>query len=364
MSTKKQRFKDTIKDLKSDISSINKKLLYAAVLLFGLNISMVFPATSLGQIVFYNLTYDSNIAEQTRSAQPYLLENPAMGGGHFMSNALAVLSDEPANSSSSNDPKTETSPSAISNNALLSSANPITFISQKPRDSIETYTVQEGDTPSTIAASFGISLHTLLWANSLNDYSVIRPGDEITVLPVSGVLHRVKDGETVGAIASKYKANTEKIVAFNELPADGKISIGQKLVVPDGEMPSSRAVPRTRTAAISSHTPSSGWTNRFPYGQCTWYVAQKRYVPWSGHAKSWLINARAAGYQTGSHPQVGAIMVLTEGGWLGRVYGHVAYVEAVRGSWVTISEMNYTCYACKSVRTLNINDSRIKGYVY
>ena len=89
-----------------------------------------------------------------------------------------------------------------------------------------------------------------------------------------------------------------------------------------------------------------------------------RIVTWSGHAKSWLANARAAGYRTGSVAQAGAIIVLTEGGWQGRRYGHVAYVESVNNGWVTISEMNYNCFACKSVRTLKASDWRIRGYIY
>ncbi len=125
------------------------------------------------------------------------------------------------------------------------------------------------------------------------------------------------------------------------------------------------AQPKTYVARRSYTTgPGTGKSRSFPYGQCTWYVAQKRVIPWSGNANTWLANAQAYGYQTGSAPQTRAVMVLTEGGWLGYRYGHVAYVEAITGNWVTISEMNYNCRGCKSVRTLNVNDRRIRGYIY
>ena len=147
------------------------------------------------------------------------------------------------------------------------------------------------------------------------------------------------------------------------MPADGAIQINQKLIIPDGQMPfiatPSRIVTKSYVTGVGT-----GKSRVFPYGQCTWYVAQKVVVPWSGHAKSWLVNARAYGRQTGSVPRVGSIMVMNEGGWMGRMYGHVAYVEAVNGVWVTISEMNYTGYARKSVRTLRNNDWRIRGYIY
>ena len=74
----------------------------------------------------------------------------------------------------------------------------------------------------------------------------------------------------------------------------------------------------------------------FPYGQCTWYVAQKRTVTWAGNAGTWLKGAKAAGLATGNEPKVSAIMVTNES-----PVGHVAYVESISGNTITISEMNY-----------------------
>ena len=245
-------------------------------------------------------------------------------------------------------------------NSLVSSANPLTFISQSPRQGEITYQVEEGDTPSTIAASFGVTTETLLWANNLSLGSYIRPGDELIILPVSGVLHQVKPGESISGIAKKYKADSEKILSFNALPANGQIQTGQTLVVPDGVI--SPPKPKPQIYAVESVPQYSGDKRGhiFPWGYCTWYVAQKRYVPWSGHAKSWLANARAYGFLTGSVPQVGAIVATRDGGW----YGHVAYVEAVRGNQIVISEMNIIGFGVKSVRVLPITSRLIKGYIY
>jgi len=66
----------------------------------------------------------------------------------------------------------------------------------------------------------------------------------------------------------------------------------------------------------------------FPWGQCTWYVASLREVPWGGNADSWLGNAAAMGYDTGSTPKAGAIVVWGSGNGYS-YYGHVAYVVAV-----------------------------------
>ncbi len=366
MSTIKQRLQAIIKRFKIDIKGINRKLLLAAVILFGLTAALISPVKGAGQLLF--LVFNKNkstIIERPQSEIPYSPEFLSNSGNYLTANTLVSLisQSETPNTSQENTSFNETNLATFQQNALLIQTSPITTISQEARDGITIYLVQEGDTLSSIAAKFGISLNTLLWTNKLKETSVIRPGDELTILPVNGLIHRVQSGDTIGAIATKYKANTEKIIAFNDLPADGAIQIGQKLIVPDGQMPIIRTTSRIVTRSYTTG-PGTGKSRSFPYGQCTWYVAQKRIVVWSGHAKSWLANARAAGYKTGSAPQVGAIAVMTEGGWLGRLYGHVAYVEAVKGNWVTISEMNYNCYACKSVRTLNINDRRIRGYIY
>ncbi len=363
MGTIKQYIKAFVKGLKLT----NRKLFLAAVILFCLSWSLVNPIKGIEQFFLVNKVSgnESEIIEQVLTDPIYPLESFSSGQIYLTANTLGSLIDE-SDSSNNNQDIIQENPflATIQENALLVQTIPITLISQKQRIKIINYTVQEGDTPSKVAASFGISLNTLLWANNLKEVSIIRPGDELTIMPVNGLLHRVKDGQTVGSIATIYKANTEKIIAFNDLPADGAIQIGQKLIIPDGQMPAPVRVKTKTTARRYTTGPGTGKSRIFPYGQCTWYVAQKRIVTWSGHAKSWLANAKAAGFKTGSTPQAGAIAVLTEGGWLGRRYGHVAYVESINNGWVTVSEMNYNCYACKSVRTLKASDWRIRGYIY
>jgi LysM repeat protein len=365
MGTIKQRLKAIIERFKIDIGRKNKKLLIAAVLLFFISLSIYNPVKGIEKIILPVLSENKPalIKENTKEESTSFANEFLSNSNFLTANSLASLNNQPSAQKNQPFENVGLALATFQEAALLNQTSPLTFISQEDRDGVVSYIVQEGDTISSIAASFGITINTLLWANKLKETSIIRPGDELIILPISGVLHRVKNGETVGNIATKYKANTEKIIAFNDLPADGAIQVGQKLIIPDGQMP--RPVSRS-IRIVKNYTvgPGSGKSRSFPYGQCTWYVAQKRVVPWSGHAKSWLTNARAYGYQIGTTPRVGAIVVLTEGGWLGRLYGHVAYVESVNGSWFTISEMNYTCYACKSVRTLKTNDPRIRGYIY
>jgi surface antigen len=112
--------------------------------------------------------------------------------------------------------------------------------------------------------------------------------------------------------------------------------------------------------ARASAGQSSGGGNHFAFGYCTWYVANKRYVPWFGNAIQWWPNARAYGFSEGQTPRVGAIMVTRESYW-----GHVAYVEAVNadGSW-TVSEMNYVAWDVVDRRTVTASSVPLVGFIY
>ncbi len=116
------------------------------------------------------------------------------------------------------------------------------------RDKAETYIVQDGDTISGIAEQFGVSSNTILWANNLAWYSTIRPGQQLSILPTSGVAHNIQSGETVASIAKKYQVDADKIVSYNKLADASDIKKGDMLIIPDGVKPSTIAavVPQSR----------------------------------------------------------------------------------------------------------------------
>lgn len=115
-----------------------------------------------------------------------------------------------------------------------------TQASEKPRDKIISYTVQKGDTISTIAKKFGISQDTIKWQNNLTSDN-ITVGDTLDILPVTGIAHKVQSGDTVYTIAKKYSANAQAIVdyPFNDFANPQTFSLieGQIIIVPDGVKP-------------------------------------------------------------------------------------------------------------------------------
>ncbi|MEA2007443.1 MAG: LysM peptidoglycan-binding domain-containing protein [Patescibacteria group bacterium] len=238
---------------------------------------------------------------------------------------------------------------------------------------VAVYQVEDGDTVGSIAEEFGVTTNTILWANDIDNPNKIMPGDKIFILPVIGVRHVVKSGDNLDKIAKKYEADKQKIIDFNDLTADGAVKEGEELVIPDGriEQPATpsnllqrRDYYSSGVAEGTSRGPSiidrkAKGGHRFPWGHCTWYVAQSKYVPWGGNAGTWFYHARAYGAKTGKKAKKGAIIVTSES-W----YGHVGIVTKVKGSSVTIREMNYKGFGVESSRTISTKNRVIKGYIY
>ena len=148
------------------------------------------------------------------------------------------------------------------------------------------------------------------------------------------------------AVEAEAKAAAERQAAY-EAEQKRIQEAQQQPVTPVTPATSTPATPSTPAASTPS-TPSTPVTttpitysssgNTYPVGQCTW--GAKQAAPWVGNywgnAGQWLSSARAAGFRTGSTPQVGAVAV-----WTNTYYGHVAVVTAVNGSQIQVVESNY-----------------------
>jgi murein DD-endopeptidase MepM/ murein hydrolase activator NlpD len=103
------------------------------------------------------------------------------------------------------------------------------------RSEIIYYTVANGDTISSIAKKFGISVNTVLWSNNLTAFSLIRAGNKLSILPVSGVTYTVKSGDTVGKIARNFGVEEGKIFQYNSIRSANSLVIGQTVIIPGGK---------------------------------------------------------------------------------------------------------------------------------
>lgn len=192
---------------------------------------------------------------------------------------------------------------------------------QSTRTSIEYYVVQKGDTLGGISQEFGVSLNTLLWANQLTLSSYIRPGDKLAILPVSGVMHTVKKGDTLARVASSYNAEEEKIIEFNNLADAGSLQIGQVLVVPDGKI--IYTAPARTYASGFIGTTQKTYTSS---GKLLWPVPSKRITQYY----HWRHPGLDIGLPTGSGVFASEDGVVIYSGW-GTGYGYQVLIDHENG---------------------------------
>lgn len=238
------------------------------------------------------------------------------------------------------------SPSTLLTSLNASEFETKTIISQKPRDTIITYRVKPGDTLSTIAEKFGISIDTVRWANdNLSEKAVLKPGQELKIPPVTGVVHEVKPGESIYSIAKKYQTDPQKIVdfPFNEF-ADldtFALNIGQTLIVPDGVPPQAQPiVPLPRpTPFLAGGEGTLAW----PVGgritqRPVWYhmavdIANKA-APGIAAAESGVVSVvlyQRYGY--GHH------VIIDHGNGLQTLYAHLSQIYVQKGQSVSRGEV-------------------------
>ena len=160
------------------------------------------------------------------------------------------------------------------------------------------------------------------------------------------------EDEKASLLEKKAAAEAEaKAAAEAEAAYKAKQASQEQTVVSSGNTTFTAEVQAVSTTSSSesssSYTPApvkhrptySTNASSYPIGECTW--GAKTLAPWAGdywgNGAQWATSAAAAGFRTGSTPQVGAIACWNDGG-----YGHVAVVTAVSSSTsIQVSESNY-----------------------
>jgi murein DD-endopeptidase MepM/ murein hydrolase activator NlpD len=94
---------------------------------------------------------------------------------------------------------------------------------------------------------FDVTANTIMWANEISKSTGIQPGDTLVILPIAGVRHVVKSGDTIASVAKKYEGDAEEIVSYNQLASASDLSVGDTLIIPGGAMHTAAA--KTRASA-------------------------------------------------------------------------------------------------------------------
>lgn len=251
---------------------------------------------------------------------------------------------------------------------------------------IRKYTTVTGDTVDKVAAQFNVTAETIKWANNLTS-NLLEPGTKLQILPTNGIIYTVESGDTVASIAKKYGANITRITLQNDLLDESvRLKVGQKLIIPDGELPTTErpgyvapqptyqmSAPSDRDGSIIGSFRGGSVGNRYAYGNCTYYAYDRRAAigrpigSFWGNAATWAAAARASGYTVNNTPAPGAVAQWNaySDPWIG-YYGHVGIVESVNSDGtVTITEMNNGAYGGFNIvnrRTIPANS--VSNYIH
>ena len=151
-----------------------------------------------------------------------------------------------------------------------------------------------------------------------------------TAAAAAEAAYRAKQKEQQAAV--KASANTT-------LQAQVQAAAQTPAATPAATQPAVQTQVAAAPVATTSRPTYSTSASSYPVGECTW--GAKTLAPWAGdywgNGGQWAASAAAAGFRTGSQPQVGAIACWNDGG-----YGHVAVVTAVQSTTsIQVSESNY-----------------------
>jgi len=169
-------------------------------------------------------------------------------------------------------------PSGVLTSATESSQNLTTTqgkeVAQFRGGEVIEHEVKDGETVASIAQLYNLKPNTVIWLNNVDEKKpVIKIGQRIKILPVDGVLHKVRRGETVSSIGKKYGLDDAAAQGIVDYPFNTfvnsetfALAVGQDLVVPDGVMPKEGLLPPSSIARVL--TPNAGSVSAI--GQFVW----------------------------------------------------------------------------------------------
>jgi murein DD-endopeptidase MepM/ murein hydrolase activator NlpD len=156
----------------------------------------------------------------------------------------------------------------VGGSAILPDAGPGGGLADVPdgtdnHGEISIYVVREGDSFSSIANMFDVSVNTIIWANNMSRGQKLKIGETLVILPITGIQHTIKRGDTLDNIAKKYGSNVEEILSFNGIE-EGALQLGELLIIPDGEIVAVQPTTRPASSKLGGTITASAGYYRAP----------------------------------------------------------------------------------------------------
>ena len=244
----------------------------------------------------------------------------------------------------------------IETKMLSRTANLNTLKPSRSRVDVLRYTVQPGDSVFGISENFGIEPETLLWGNFeiLNDDPhLLKPGQELNILPVDGTYYEWQNEDELDQIAAFFGVEPGQIIEWpgNQISlVDPQILPGTWLIVPDGRRAFKQwfvpTIARGHAGVGAAYGPG-GCTGTYAgivgSGGFIWpasnhFVSGNDY--WSGH----LAIDIAAGMGAGIWAADGGVVVFA--GWSTVGYGNMVMIDHGNGWQTVYAHLSQVDVAC------------------
>jgi murein DD-endopeptidase MepM/ murein hydrolase activator NlpD len=205
---------------------------------------------------------------------------------------------------------------------------------------VKSYKVKKGDKLDAIASRFKVSTMSVIWANDLKSKTDLHTGEILRIPPVTGLIVQVSTTDTLTGIAARYDVNATDILAINGLD-DPNLVVGQVLVIPGAK---GRPLPTPKPSVRATTTrPSTGGGNvRGPSvyrgGTFLWpVVGGGNYISQYFHYGHYAIDI-AADY--GSKVRAAGSGTVIFAGWKNNGGGYQVWIAHGSGLYTTYNHMS------------------------
>jgi murein DD-endopeptidase MepM/ murein hydrolase activator NlpD len=206
---------------------------------------------------------------------------------------------------------------------------------------VRTYKVKSGDTLTGIASKFGVSMMTIWWANDLQSKDALHIGQELSIPPVTGLVVTVTAADTLDSLSKRYDVDATDILVENKLD-DPNLVVGQVLVIPGAAgkgiaTPKAAAKPSTGSGASGNRGSANG-PSVYTGGRFLWpVVGGGNYISQYFHYGHWAIDI-AADY--GSEVRAAGSGTVIFAGWKSNGGGYQVWISHGSNLYTTYNHMS------------------------
>ena len=205
---------------------------------------------------------------------------------------------------------------------------------------IRSYRVKSGDTLTGIASKFHVSMMTVWWANNLKNKDDLKIGQLLTIPPVNGLVITVRTSDTLESLAAKYHSDAADIIAVNQL-TDPVLVVGQTLTIPgarSAQIPTPKPTP-TKKPVVRPSSGGGGSTRppaQYSGGKLSWPVAGG-YISQYFHYGHYAIDIAA---DMGTRVMAAASGTVLFAGWKNNGGGYQVWIAHGSGLYTTYNHMS------------------------